>query len=817
MAWCSGWWRKAIAAAIVLSAGCMTLSLWSTAGAPDPGSLVIVKEGRSDAAILLSPKAGARERQAALDLAKYIKLMSGAELPVVSAPGEMSAALAGSRPVLVLGQAALDAKPALAAKLSAVLKKKPSLRADGIVLLRDGNKVYAAGGNDESHYFAVAELLRGWGVRWFMPGDFGESVPHETTLSVGRLDIAYAPPFEVRTFWVSWLGEKKGVEPFQLRNMMHGADSVYQAGHALGHYTKGLAKTPFETPLADPNTAEHVSRAAEQEYAAGKDFSLAMEDGIYLSAYPRDKELMLLQWDKYSMRWSVTDPMLQLLNGVAGRLRERHPESRSKIGFLIYSNMFLPPTQVARLEPSLYAMLAPIDIDPNHAMGDPQSPPKNEYRAILSKWAKLTEGRLVIYDYDQSMLLWRDLPNPSHLAFKEDVKRYRDAGVLGFSTESRMALATTGINLYLRGRLMWNPDEDVDALLEDYYARFYGPARAPMRDYWRAIFKAWQDTIVTEHEHFLIPAIYTPQLVARLEAPLRQAENALKPLRQPGRHLADEERLYLERFEFVRLGYETLKAYVAMIEAAATNVDYQAAVVAGERGLQARDALTRANPAFTTTGAESGAAFWPGEVAQYRDVRELIGGGKGRLLATLPLEWSFRRDKERKGVELQFSNGPVDLTYWREHGGDYDLDLRKDYPSSQWEVVKTDMYIQAQGIRDPDRQSYTGDYWYRTEAALTAEQIGAHPHILFPGLVNSCELYLNGKEAARRTQLEPWWFNDQRFEWDVPLDGKVREGVNVIALRCHSLHHLGGMFRRPFLYAPIEAQASGWSASTSSN
>ena len=36
-----------------------------------------------------------------------------------------------------------------------------------------------------------------------------------------------------------------------------------------------------------------------------------------------------------------------------------------------------------------------------------------------------------------------------------------------------------------------------------------------MRDYWRAIFDAWQKTIVTEHEYFIAPAIYTPQLVER--------------------------------------------------------------------------------------------------------------------------------------------------------------------------------------------------------------------------------------------------------------------------------------------------------------
>src|SRR5208283_4605571 len=229
-----------------------------------------------------SPQAGPNEQHAAEDLAKYINLMTGVSVPIVSA-ADAKTMLSSARPAIWVGRAALDANPRLAERLQGTLKKKPILRADGIALLREGNKLFLAGANDESHYFAVAELLRAWGVRWFMPGDFGECVPRETSLSVGALDTVYAPPFEVRSFWVSWLGEDSGVAAYQLRNLMDGPNSVYPATHALGQYTGGLARTPFETPLTDPKTAEQVARLTEDLYAAGKDFSLAMEDGLYHS------------------------------------------------------------------------------------------------------------------------------------------------------------------------------------------------------------------------------------------------------------------------------------------------------------------------------------------------------------------------------------------------------------------------------------------------------------------------------------------------------------------------------------------------------
>jgi hypothetical protein len=47
-----------------------------------------------------------------------------------------------------------------------------------------------------------------------------------------------------------------------------------------------------------------------------------------------------------------------------------------------------------------------------------------------------------------------------------------------------------------------------------------------------------------------------------------------------------------------------------------------------------------------------------------------------------------------------------------------------------------------------------------------------------------------------------WWWNDYRLEWGSSLGDRLRAGDNAIALRCRDASHLGGIFRRPFLYAP---------------
>jgi hypothetical protein len=764
----------------------------------DAAPLVVAAGGRSDAAVLVAAEKG-WERKAADDLARYIGIMTGSAPAVIDDGQAIAAALKSTKPLLIVGSLALENEPSLKPALAKVIKQKPLLNTDGIVLKRVGNRVYLAGNNDNSHYYAVAELLRRWGCRWYVPTEFGECIPEKAALTVDDLDYRYGSPFEIRTYWISWNGDNTGAADFQRRNMMTGREMTVPTGHAIGKYVGEITKNVFKIPLTDPKTAEHIASKVEKRYAIGANFSLGMEDGVYDSDYPRDRELMKLQYDKYFMGPSVTDPMLELLNNVARILREKHPSSPSKIGFLAYGNLTIPPVRKMVAEPNLVCELAPIDIDPIHGMDDPQSPPRQEYKDMLYGWAKVMQGRLAIYDYDQGMLVWRDLPNPSHQAFRQDVKHYRKAGILGVNTESRNAIGTVFLNLHVRGRLLWNPDEDVDQILKEFYPAFYGPAAEPMSLYWTTIYDAWEKSIITEHEHFAAPAIYTPKVVEVLRAELQKAEKLIMPLRAKAK-LNRNEKLYLERMKFTRHSFDIIDQYLDMVRAAAKEIDYAKAAASGEKGLKSRKAMAEIGGIFTSTKLESGsAAWWPGEVKQYAALQNFIDGGKGTLVAKMPLEWEFHRDAARVGVKNNYAAGPVDLAYWKANKDKLTLDSRKDYPD-EWEMLSTDLYAQAQGVRHPDRQSFVGDLWYRTQVDLKSDQVKGSVTLKFPGLFNECWLYVNGKEVGYRKQAKLWWRNNYKFEWDVDLTDKLNAGVNIIAVRCNCEHHFGGMFRRPFLY-----------------
>ena len=194
---------------------------------------------KTTAVIVVSPTAGQWEKRGAADLAKYIELMAGAKPVIADTQGAIEAALKAKTPVFVVGEEALKAEPSLREALAKVAKKEPFLRADAIVARRLGNRVYLAGTNDESHYYAVSYLLQQWGCRWYLPTDFGECIPTQETLKIGQLNYAYAPPFEVRHYWLSWNADNTGAEEFQKRNFMS-STKVAGMGHALAQYTKDI-------------------------------------------------------------------------------------------------------------------------------------------------------------------------------------------------------------------------------------------------------------------------------------------------------------------------------------------------------------------------------------------------------------------------------------------------------------------------------------------------------------------------------------------------------------------------------------------------
>ncbi len=116
-----------------------------------------------------------------------------------------------------------------------------------------------------------------------------------------------------------------------------------------------------------------------------------------------------------------------------------------------------------------------------HGMENPICPEKSYEKWIIAEW-----GKRVPEVYYRGY--WFNLADPG-LPFlivrriAREVPLGKQLGVVGWRTECMTNWAGSSPSLYVAHRLMWDHTADVEAILDDFCTRFFGPTAGPMRKY----------------------------------------------------------------------------------------------------------------------------------------------------------------------------------------------------------------------------------------------------------------------------------------------------------------------------------------------
>jgi hypothetical protein len=117
---------------------------------------------------------------------------------------------------------------------------------------------------------------------------------------------------------------------------------------------------------------------------------------------------------------------------------------------------------------------------------------------------------------------------------------------------------TQGPQYYVMAQLIWNPKQDGQAILDDYYRRGFGPAAANVKAYFETLERA-RMAYVKEHGYqsgvFNLPRLYTDDLLRRADDHLSHASAAADTGTE----------LHRRRVEFVRAGLEFSKRAMATV------------------------------------------------------------------------------------------------------------------------------------------------------------------------------------------------------------------------------------------------------------
>ncbi len=572
----------------------------------------------------------------------------------------------------------------------------------------------------------VYEVLEQLGFRWYMPGEFGRVIPPGTTFEIAAQDALHIPSFNVRSRLIGaadpWLFRMRcsayhwpvghGIRPFFGRNRRRYLETNpewFALVNGERRHTQMCLSHPevldyvvahLRETLPDLEPNPHGVRTVGMTPNDGGNFCQC--DGCRALDPPANAMLQ-------TPRPSMTDRYIWFINQVLERVGDEFPDLR--IGFLPYAAVMEPPVKVTP-DPRIYALIAEIHVCRIHGPGNPHCPESNYLTWLMREWGKLLP---VVHNSGYYFnLACPGFPFMMMHRMRDEIPLLHQLGSHGITRGIGNAYwATHGPSSYLAAKLNWNGDTDVDALLDEFFHAFYGPAADPMRDYTMLIDRALYTADQHSGSSWDLIHIYDESVREAARAALQRAEEQVDALEDGSR--------YALRVDVAAKGWAYFEAFARMLESRRQH-DFVAAMAALEetREIGRQLAEDYEYPMLRTQ---------PGSVS-YRRFLDLFFGadteagyervtGENRLLAGLSPEWEFLMEPQGIGERIGLQD-PANI------GGN-------------WGTIDTRHTWSNHGLR-----YYYGEAWYRQRLHVPAPPPDRRVMLWFSGVDRGARVWLNG-------------------------------------------------------------------------
>lgn len=370
----------------------------------------------------------------------------------------------------------------LAAGLKAIYKKDFPVEKKGKVTFAPGdNQGYTIRtskdgivitGNAE---YAVSHLLHALGMRHFFPSQNWLVLPENPPATLD-LDVKESPAWLRRSIWPGWglwhdyRGEGKTDDLWQRQNRLGGVP--LSTGHAYGTFiSKNKAefeKHPEYYALVDgkrdgsklcisnPGVRKLYADWAAKQVKSGLDS---------ISCDPTDGGGWC-ECAECAKLGNITDRALPLANEVA---RAVGPDCR--VGMYAYNQHSPPPTRV-KPEKNVVVSIATQFIREGWTVD-----------TLITEWSK-TGAVLGIREYYYANIAPGAM---SKTKIADSIDFFHSKGARFMSAESTDAWGPGGLVYYMAARLLWNPKENREAILNDFFAKAFPKSEKPMREFYSLI------------------------------------------------------------------------------------------------------------------------------------------------------------------------------------------------------------------------------------------------------------------------------------------------------------------------------------------
>ncbi len=601
-----------------------------------------------------------------------------------------------------------------------------------------------------------------------MDSELGEVYPTNKTLSVGALDLTDSPGFLHRNAkGPSWRGYDQAL--WTIWNGQGGIELTH--AHSWGGYVPDslFATHPdFFAMKADGSRAAKgwlcTSNAEMRDYFADGVLKKIAGGHLNPSLSPTDGRGYCqcpacraqddpTEIEPSSGTVSMSPRYVDFFNAIGAKVAAKAPDSI--LSFYCYADYTQPPPGV-KCAPNLCAFIAPIRYCRLHGMNNPNCPSCQQERSMIEGWARAAD-KIGYYEYNYD-LAESTVPLSRISVLKHDIPYLKSKGCIGLTIEVLSNWHIYGPQIYLAQRLAYSPDANTDAVMDDYFLKFYGPKAGPlMKDYWMGIDRAQVNLNCHSGSFFAVNLIYTPEFLAQCGQLLKRAAEA-----------AADDKNYAARVALHAEGFKSAEEYMQIVNAMNAGNFAEAKNVYSKMipRLEQLGKERCANPEYATSylkrfiskGIEAGAA---------------ATAEPNKMLAVLGDEWRFNWDEKDEGVAAGYAKPEFDDAAWKR-------------------VATFSKTLDAQGL--PDKLTVL---WYRSEFTVPAQhrKLG----LFFTQIDGIAEVYINGVKAEAVNEGPAAGPKKRGTTFEVDISAAAHEGKNAVAVRVdHSRMtelSLGGILR----------------------
>lgn len=502
--------------------------------------------GHSPYDILLPATASPSEQTAAKELQCTLKNISGITLPIHQETSK-------NKYHIFIGF-----HKKLADKASVL---QPDRKDEGYVYRSIGKNLWIYGGAQRGTLYGVyAFLQKELGCRWFTPTDslipqrqnwfFPSNLYHQEKPAIGirfnQYHEAYNSHWAVRHF-----------NNAIYQTPEYGGSERYWNAHTMGQFMPAkeyYAEHPEYFALRDgkridngqlclsnPNVLHICTEKLRNTMRNAPDFtiySLSQNDNQRYCQCEKCQELA----DRYGGQSGL---LLWFVNHAADAVAAEFPDKY--VGTFAYQYTRRPPQNI-KPRSNVVIRLCSIECCFVHSLEECSGEQNKPFMADLETWSQLAP-HLYIWDYIVTYSQYLG-PFPNFSVIGPNIKTFIRHNAIGIQEEAQYQTPCSEfseLRSNVTSALLWNPDQDLDSLVNDFIYGYYGKAAKTVREYYDLV-----QGLVTRDVHMNIypnawHPIFTDEFINKGFALMKQA-----------RQEADNEAI-LHRVERVGLGLLYLK------------------------------------------------------------------------------------------------------------------------------------------------------------------------------------------------------------------------------------------------------------------